>query len=363
MRRRFPVPTSYPQLVLVVLAAAVAAATLVAAATSGAAFGAYNPGWDGTSELRGEADAAGAETVVVDNASRYESLPANDTVAFVLAPDERYGPDDADRVREFVEHGGTLVVADDVPARTNPLLADLGVTARIDGAPLRDERNYYRSPAMPRATNATGHPLVERVDAVTLNHGTALEPGNATVVVGSSEYAYLDRNRNEELDDAERLAERPVVTVESIGDGRVIATSDPSMLINVMIERADNRAFAAALVAGQERVVLDVSHAEDLPPLVAATLALRNSPALQLLAGGAGIAAVAAWQTGLLGAARRRVESRVSGWPAASPDELALTESDVAALLEREHPDWDETRRERVMTAIMNRDGEGTDNE
>jgi len=364
MRQWLPLSVSYPQLVLVGLASVLTVALFVAATTSGTAFGAYNPSWEGTSELRDEADAAGAETIIVDNATRYETLPANDTVAFVLAPDEPYGERDRERLRGFVERGGTLVIADEVPTRVNPLLSGLGATTRIDGAPLRDERNYYRSPAMPRATNATNHSLVEDVDAVTLNHGTALESGNATVVVGSSEYAYLDRNRNEELDESETLAERPVVTIESIGDGRVITTSDPSMLINVMIERADNRAFASALVAEQDRVVIDVSHAEALPPLVAMTLALQNSPVLQFLVGGIGVAAIAAWSTGRLTAVRRRIASWLPGSDQRTADTgVELSESEVAALLEREYPDCDPEVRDRVMTAVMGRRNQDGGNE
>ncbi len=363
MRQWLPISLTYPQLVLVALSSVLTIALLVAAATSGTAFGAYNPSWDGTSELRSEADAAGADPIIADNTTRYDTLPANETVAFILAPDERYGPSDQERVREFVERGGTVVVADDIPTRANPLLSGIGATTRIDGAPLRDERHYYRSPALPRATNATNHSLVKNVDTVTLNHGTALHPGNATVVVGTSEYAYLDQNRNEELDDSESLGERPVVTAESIGDGRVITTSDASIFINVMIERADNRAFATALVTGQDHVVIDVSHGDDLPPLVAMVLTLRNSAILQLVAGAAGSAIVAAWNTGWLGTMRRRIGVRLSSHRESSADDVELTESEITSLLEQEYPDWDEEHRERVMTAIMNRDSQQQDNE
>jgi len=363
MRQWLPTSLTSPQLVFVGLSSVLTIALLVAVATSGTAFGTYNPGWDGTSELRSEADAADADPIIADTTTRYETLPANETIAFILAPDDQYGPGDQERIRAFVERGGTVVIADDIPTQVNPLLAGIGATTRIEGAPLRDERNYYRSPALPRATNATNHSLVEDVDSVTLNHGTALQPGNATVVVGTSEYAYLDRNRNEELDETETLGERPVVTVETIGDGRVITTSDASIFINVMIDRADNRAFVTALVADQDRVVIDISHGDALPPLVAMLVALRNSAILQLLVGSTGIATIAAWNTGWLGALRRRVVVRLRGRRGSRPPGNKLSESDVAALLDREYPDWDEQHRERVMTVIMNRDGQDRDNE
>lgn len=284
-----------PRAVFAVLAVAVVGGLVFGAATSAAAFGWYNPGWEGTADLRGLDDDEGAEPTLARNASAYGGA-GDGTVAYVVAPTEPYSDRDAARVAGFVERGGTLVVADR-DGTGNELLATVGAEARVDGVPVRDERHYYRSPALPEATEVSDHPLTDGVDAVTLNHGTVVEPGNATVLVRTSPFAYRDENRNDRLDDDETMAAHAVVTLEEVGDGRVVVVSDPSAFINVMLERPGNRALAANLVSDHDRAVVDVSHADDVPPLVAALETLRESLGLQL--------ALVLGALGVLGAWRR----------------------------------------------------------
>jgi hypothetical protein len=337
---------------LYALAGTLLVALFVAASTSGAAFGSYNPNWDGASQLRAEADAVDSDTTLARNVDAYDTVPANGTTAVILSPDSAYG-DDAERVREFVRAGGTLVVAEDFKPHSNDLLAAVGATARIDGTPLRDEQSNYRSPAMPVATNTTNHTLVEGVDQVTLNHGTVVEPNNASVLVASSEFGYLDENGNGALDDNETLASYPVATVESVGAGRVVVISDPSLAINAMLAQPDNRAFIRSLFASQEQALLDYSHAERLPPLAVAALILNDSPLLQVLAGLALVTVAVSWV--------RRPALLTRLWAVASRTQrsdsqsrTATGEIDEQAIVKHlldDHPEWSRERAERVVRA------------
>lgn len=353
MLRWFPFSTTYPQLVLLILTMAVSVTVLFGAVTSGVAFGSYNPDWDGTSELRVEADTVADETIIVSNTERYDTVEANGTVAFVIAPDEQYDLEDSSRIQSFVERGGTVVIADDQPERANPLLADLNSTVRIDGDPVRDEQNYYRSPALPTATETADHHLTNNVDELTLNHGTVLEPGDATVLVRTSEYAYVDRNRNEELDDDETLAAYPVATVEERGDGAVVVLSDPSVLINAMIDRSDNREFVRTLV-DRDRVMIDTSHGDEVPPLVSAVLFIRNSSILQWIIGLAAVTLVSVWSIGGLRPVSERISAVFTDSQQDDSTPLGLEPADIASVVAAEHPDWDESYRERITTAIIN---------
>jgi hypothetical protein len=365
----------HPRVLLWSFAAAGAVALLVAASTSGAAFGLYNPGWDGASGLRSQADAAGAEATVVSDVSAYRTAPANRTVAVVLSPDRRYSDAEAARLRSFVRRGGTLVVAEDFGPHGNSLLAALGVEARVDGRLLRDERYHHRSPAMPVARNVSNRSLVGGTSGLTLNHGTVVRPNGASVLVRSSGYAYLDENRNGSLDPDEGLDSYPVATVEPVGEGRVVVVSDPSVAINAMLERPGNRRFVRGLFAGADRVLLDYSHAGRLPPLSAALLAVRGSPPLQLLVGVVAVVGLAAWirRPGVPGRVRTAVE-RVRGRggvaepPVAGEDALVVSAPDedalvvsapdedalVASVAER-HPEWDRERVRRVVRAVRRR--------
>lgn len=346
------IPWSYPRLLLYALAGTLLVALFVAASTSGSAFGTYNPGWDGASQLRVEADAVDSDTTLARNVDAYDSVPANETTAVILSPDSAYG-DDAARVRKFVRGGGIVVVAEDYGPHSNDVLAAVGATARIDGRMLRDEQFNHRSPAMPVATNTTNHTLVDDVDRLTINHGTVVEPNNASVLVASSGFGYLDGNGNGELDDNETLASYPVATVESVGAGRVVVVSDPSLAINAMVDQPDNRAFIRSLFAGQEHVLLDYSHAERLPPLAVAALTVRDSPLLQVLAGLALVTVAVTWVrrpallTWLRSVANR---DRDPDW---SP-QTGTRDVDEQALVNHlldDHPEWSRDRAERVVRA------------
>ena len=303
-----PFDRSIPEYLLFALTVTIVGAMIVGAATSGVAFGMYTFTWEGTSELRTIASDTDTERIVATDPERYDRVEANGTVALVLSPSDPYDEADAQRMREFVDAGGTLVVADAFGPHGNELLESLGATARIDGDPLRDEQNYYRSPSLPIATTASEHPFVEGTDRLTLNHGSAIEPGEAEVLVTTSNFAYLDRNRNEELDEDETMAEYPVMTVESVGDGSIVIVSDPSVFINAMLERPGNRAFVEGLFAEHDRVLFDTSHTTDLPPLTGLLLAVRESMLSQAalsIAVVLGIGTLHRWST-VIDAVRRR---------------------------------------------------------
>lgn len=297
-----------PRVVLVTLAIVVGTAVVYGALTSGAAFGAFNPSWEGTSDLRSTAESSGSDPVIVENTSRYDEYGEGD-VAFVLAPRESYTDAEAARVRAFVERGGTLVVADRAGDSAPELLEAVGAGARPteNGTVLRDERSHHRSPALPMADDVADHPLVAGVGSVTLNYGTAVEPDGATVLVRTSEFAYLDADGSGDLSADEDLTSYPVVTVENVSDGRVVVVGDASVFINAMQDVEDNRAFTTALVDGTNSTLVDISHRESVPPLAAALLALRSSVPLQV--------GFALWSLATVGLA-----ARVAGGAVRSPD-------------------------------------------
>jgi hypothetical protein len=360
----------YPQAALVALLLATLLGVGVAASTSTASFSVYNAKWDGASDLRELADAPNTTVELIQSTERYGGVTPSETVAIVLSPDDPYTDVERRRVRAFVRAGGTLVVAEDYDPGGNRLLEAVGARARIDGRPLRDERFAGPSPAFPVARNVSAHPLTAGVDRLVLNHGTSVSPNGATVLVRTSEYAYLDANGNGELDATESMHRYPVATVESVGDGRVIATGDPSLFINAMVERDGNRRFAENALTAESTVLLDYSHAAALPPLAALRLSLQNSWLLQMLVGVLGIGAIAAWgrrRTGG-GVAGRviawlRPRRRGAGGFRDGKHPLDVDEDRLRAALTEKHPDWDDDRLRRVTQGIMARRDERRDDD
>lgn len=348
-----PSNARWPQVLLAGMVVATVVAFAFAGSTSGASFSAYNRGWSGASVLEGQAKAVDSQSIIVRDTSAYGSTPPNETVAVILSPDREYDPDEAARVSRFVESGGTLVVADDFGSHANPLLATLGVTARIDGTLVRDDRYNYRSSGLPVATNvsnasrASNASLVRNVSQLVLNYGSVVRPGEARILVNTSQYAYLDRNRNGEVDADELLGRRPVATVERVGAGRVVVVSDPSVFINAMLEHPGNREFVRNVFRTGDYVLLDYSHSASLPPLAVAVLVMQNSALLQVGLGVLGLALVAGW-------ARSRPLASVRDRLDRSPDadSMALSTDDVVTAVERRYPELDGERVRRVASRL-----------
>jgi len=133
------------------------------------------------------------------------------------------------------------------------------------------------------------HPYTSGATDLTLNYGTAVTPNDATTLVRTSEFAYLDTDRSGSLDDDENLSRYPVVTIESVGDGQVITVGDPSIFINAMLDQNGNTAFATALMQAHEQVIFDYSQSDSQPPLAVALLIFRETLLLQMLVGVVGV--------------------------------------------------------------------------
>ena len=355
----------YPHALVLMLTGVVVLAVVFASVTSAAAFGSYNPAWDGASQLRDVAETTGTDTRILTNASAYDTAEPDGTVAVVLSPDESYSAVERARVRTFVRDGGTLLVAEDFGSTGNALLTGVGSAVRVDGRTLRDEQAYYRSPALPVVSDVAAHPLTTGVDQVTLNRGTAIVPANrstvgeanVTVLANSSKFSYLDTNGNAGLDEEERLRARPVVTVEQVGEGRVVVVSDPSAFINAMLERSGNRRLATNVFAAHDRLLLDYSHAADQPPLAAALLTLRSSALLTALVGLVAVTVVGIWI--------RLPETASSVGTVGQPvrRDAGNLDDPVAASVTERRRDRNDTRLRRVMAAILRRRNEDEKNE
>lgn len=332
------VSLSYPRILAAVLFLSTLLGAGYAASTSTASFGSYNPNWDGSQGLRVLADTH-TETTIAETTTPYTTHGEN-TTSFILSPHDDYTPRQVDRIRGFLARGGTLVVASDFQPYANHLLSRLGVASRIDGRLVRDEHNYYRGPALPIASRVTA-PLNETVHQLTLNHASMIQADpNATLLVSTSGYAYVDANRNGELDDTETLDSYPVVVSEAVGPGRVVVVSDPSVFINAMLDRPDNRRFARALFS--ERVLLDYSHTSSVPVLAHVLLLVRDSRFFQLVLSvlvlGVGWGLVRGLPISL------RESSEASS--------VSLSFEERCALVRDEHPEWDAERVERVARSI-----------
>ncbi|GGI96135.1 hypothetical protein GCM10008995_02770 [Halobellus salinus] len=335
---------------LVVLVLAVGAA----AVTSTATLAPYNSDWDGTSTARSTIAAQSSAPPVVVEATAYDRFAGNGTLVVIQAPRDAYTAADIQRVRAFVARGGTVLIAEDRRTATNQLLAQLGVSARLDGRPLRDPQQYYRSPALPVITDTANNSTLRGVDEFTLNRGTVLRSTDGTAIANTSAFAYLDRNGNEQLDSGERFRSYPVASSEQVGSGRVVVVSDSSVFINQMLERPGNQALLTRLLDSHDRVVLDYSHAPGTPPVVVLWLWLHRTVWAQAVLGGFACLAAVMWT-------HRGVQQRLSTVAAhvvgrfmrsSSMESVVLTSRERVQFLTERHPEWDTERVERIAESM-----------
>lgn len=364
---------SLPKILLYALTLVLAGTLIFAASTTTAAFGAYNIQWDGTSEFRTLADDHTESQIALDSGA-YDTRDANDTVAFILAPAESYSANESQRIRGFVERGGTLVIADDFGSSGNALLRDVGATARFNGAPLRDEQHYYQAPSLPIATNVIESRYTTNVDQVTLNGATAVDHGSATTLATTSEFAYLDRNRTGNLSTGDELGRYPVMTTESLGTGDVITVSDPSMFINTMLVQPDNRALVMTLFETHDRTLLDYSKAGGQPPLAIVLLVFRSSLAAQLITALVGVGTLWGYvqyrhrPTDGSGRLETVFPTVLYEWlpfwvQGSTTDKTLVDDAAVLTSLQNEYPELEDAQLRRMMTGVLSERSREEDDE
>lgn len=220
-----------------------------------------NPFWNGLRDFSKEFDVRW-----IDSLSGVSQEPEG--TALVVIPYVEYDQEELGEMVTFVEGGGLLVLLDDY-GYGNSILEAMGLQARFAGEPLLDPLYNYRNQWLPRVTDFDGGLAGAGVGLVVLNHGTALLGVSARQVrAWSSGSSYLDRNGNESPDPGEEHGPFAVAAVLPVGRGSLLLLSDPSILINSMVERDDNGAFLERLLLeyGPERDrLVDVSHLPRAP--------------------------------------------------------------------------------------------------
>jgi hypothetical protein len=193
-------------------------------------------------------------------------LPADPKgTVFVTIPYLDYSTDDLARVKEFLSGGGTVLLADDF-GYGNHVLDYLGVAPRFNGEPLLDALFCYQNQWMPKATDFSSP---HGFQVVVLNHATALQNVEAAnIVAWSSATSYIDVNRSEVWNENEPKGPFPVAAKLSYGQGTIVLASDPSLMLNSMINRSDNSAFVSYLLrlgGNYDKLYFDTSHLSETP--------------------------------------------------------------------------------------------------
>lgn len=156
------------------------------------------------------------------------------------------GPE-LERLKRYIETGGVLILMDEF-GTANTILTHLGTGARLSGELLVDPLFNFKNGRLPRIADFTGGPLTESVENLVLNHATVIaDTGRLTAVASSSLVSYLDANGNRRRDVDEPSGPFAVAALGRVGAGHVALVSDPSILLNSMLDLGYNRRFVRNL--------------------------------------------------------------------------------------------------------------------
>lgn len=229
-------------------------------------------------------------------------------VLFVFGVEKSYTDGETRAIREFVEAGGTLVLANDV-GNANPLSQELGVVF-FDKAVL-DRQSYLDNPKLV----VVDVPFAGRSFRLVLNtpsYATVVaEAGRVSVLASSSTDSFIDVDDDGEIDVRDTPGPFPLVMETTLGEGRVVVIADTGLFTNEMqaIVGFENGAFARALaeraVGGGGKPLIDESRHVAPPAARGGNAALRlfvlatSTPVLRAVLGVGALVVVglAVWLT------------------------------------------------------------------
>lgn len=183
--------------------------------------------WEGGQELvRLARSELGAARVVATQQLDFRELRPDDGLV-LLYPERNL---DVEQLARFMKAGGRVVLLDDF-GRGDSLLRHFGMD-RVP-APRRPAESLRRNPNLALAEPASAHPVVSDVQRVVTNHPTGLSHPDLSPVLKI-------RSQDE--------GEVVIAVAGAVGQGRLLAVADPSIVMNSMLRYAGNKAFARGIV-------------------------------------------------------------------------------------------------------------------
>ncbi|MDI6810378.1 MAG: DUF4350 domain-containing protein [archaeon] len=229
-----------------------------------AEFSIFNTNWNGCSEFakvlyhRGE---------LVPVLYPYNSINfKKEGVLIVVAPDVEFSSLEIEELRDFIEKGGTLFIADDFGLANN-LLEGLGVNGKFSDKPLGDI--FY--------SKSVDFPVVARIEDPGLSYGVEkLVLNIPSVIIGLEGEEDVFSSKVSVVGEGEKRRSYPVLAETRYGEGRVILLSDPDILINDMYMA--NGKFIDNLVGylGSNLFYFDDAHHSDFNPYSITTVYLHK---------------------------------------------------------------------------------------
>lgn len=244
------------KLSLMITLVAVMLAVLVWCYPTNSDFKSENPSWNGARDFIDNFRVSPLTSLdVLSDASQESTL--------LVIPYMEFTTSDLKILENYVSSGGKLVVLDDY-GFGNDVLEHLKSETRFTGNQLLDTLFNYENENFPKIVNFVSESATTEIGNLVFNHATSLENvPQDNIIAWSSYFSFLDENQNGGYDEGEPEGPFPVIANFQMGKGELVLVSDPSILINSMLEMDDNRQFLENIVGGQ--IFLDQSHLPEVP--------------------------------------------------------------------------------------------------
>jgi len=238
-------------------------------------FSIYNAGWNGCSQLAIDTYNTGkflptfsydqtTMNPVQQSFTSYKLDPENSTI-LIIGPQTPFTSDEARYIKQFLNNGGLLFLADDF-GTGNTLLKEINASSRFSNKLMLD-LSFEKSASFVTIFNINNqsHPLTENISGFLLNYPSSLDTTESiSVLANSSDMSWLDTKTNGKEDSEESHGPFIVYAIESYGEGEIILFSGPSLLINSMGNQLDNMEFKDNLLdyifKDRNSVIIDESH-------------------------------------------------------------------------------------------------------
>lgn len=197
-----------------------------------------NTGWNGTSRFFSDLDRHRVERIAEPDQL---STRQDNATLLLIAPGHLPSGPEISAYRAFLDHGNTMVIADDF-GTGNAILQGIGSSISILPGNLSSiDREYADSYSVVvyQALNASP---VENVKSLLLNRPASLKGG--TPLMRTSTLSWVDMNGDRRINNNEVLGVSVVMASDPLWQGRLVVLSDPSIFINAMADAGqahDNR--------------------------------------------------------------------------------------------------------------------------
>jgi hypothetical protein len=238
-------------------------------------FSTYNPYWNGGEQIR-KLMSENHQVIAVPVRSDLASFEPNKTAFVILGPKENFSEKDIGIIKNFVESGGLLVLADDYGSG-NELLNKMTTSVSFSNMLLRDDISSWKNGIFPSASTS-----IANVSNITMNYATSLVIKNDSVKVlsSSSRFSRISKNEFERGE----IGSYPVICKFSYDKGEIVAIADPSIFINSMLPMEGNKRLLEELVGNRTSVIFDDS--ESMPYVSYSDYLIKTNPSIQYLFAG-----------------------------------------------------------------------------